>query len=125
MLDKLRGINDSDFRNNNNNNGGGGGTNLNLQNYGLDQPPLSLPTIEDFIENGAPPPPPLPQGGGGQNISFNNNVPRPLTRNNFDGLSSRPFVLPNIDNNGKIGNGFDRCNGRTTSCTSRKTKARD
>ena len=42
-LDKLRGISGNDFRNNNNNNnsGGGGGTNINLQNYGLDQPPPS------------------------------------------------------------------------------------
>ena len=53
-----------------NNPGVGGGTNLNLQNYGLGQPPPSLPTIEDFIENGAPPPPPLPQGGGGQNLEI-------------------------------------------------------
>ena len=105
-LDKLRGISGNDFRNNNNSNnsGGGGGTNINLQNYGLDQPPPSLPTIDDFIENGVPPPPPLPPGGGGQNIPFNNNIPRPPTQNNFDILSNRPFVLPNIDNNGKIGN---------------------
>ena len=81
-----------------------GGTNLNLQNYGLHQSPPSLPTIENLIENGIPPPPPLPPGGGGQNISFSNNVPRPPTQNNFDILFSRPFVLPNIDNNGKIGN---------------------
>ena len=63
-LDKLRGVSGNDFRNNNNNNnpGSGGGTNLNLNNYGLDQSPPSLPTIEEFIENGAPP------GSGGQNI---------------------------------------------------------
>ena len=105
-LGKLRGVSRNDFKNNNNNNnpGGGRGTNLNLQNYGLDQPPPSLTTIEDFIENGVPSLPPLPPGGGVQNILFNNNVPRPPTQNNFDVLSSRPFVLPNIDNNGKTGN---------------------
>ena len=62
-----------------------------------------MPTIEDFIENGAPPP--LPLGGGGQNISFNNNIPGLPTQNNFDIISNnRPFTLPTIDNNGKIGN---------------------
>ena len=62
-----------------------------------------MPTIEDFIENRIPPP--LPPGGGVQNISFNNNIPRRSTQNNSDMISNnRPFVLPNIDNNGKIGN---------------------
>ena len=55
-LDRLRGINSNEFKNNNNNNAGGGGnsggTNLNLENYGLNQPPPSLPTIEDFVDNG-------------------------------------------------------------------------
>ena len=55
-LDRLRGINNNEFKNNNNNNarGGGnsGGTNLNLENYGLNQPPPSLPAIEDFVDNG-------------------------------------------------------------------------
>ena len=100
-LDRRRGISGgNDFRNynNNNNNPGGGGTNLNLNNYGLDQPPPSLPTIEDFIENGAPPPD-VPASG--QNIPFNANVPRVLNQNNF---TPSTFVLPNIDNNGKIGN---------------------
>ena len=100
-LDKLRGISGSDFRNNNNNHGSGGGTNLNLNNYGLDQPPPSLLTIEDFIENGAPLP--LPPGGGGQNILFGANVQLPQN-NNFTPSDNGPFVLPNIDNNSKIGN---------------------
>ena len=104
-LDALRGITGNNFKNNNNNNnlGGGGGTNLNLQNYRLDQPPPSLPKIKDFIENGILPPPPLPPRGGGQNISFNN-IPRPPPQDNFNVISSRPFVLQIIDNNGKIGN---------------------
>ena len=92
-LDRLRGISSN---NNNNNNlggdGGDGGTNLDLNNYGLNQPPPSLPSIEDFIENGAPLP--LPPGGGGQNISFDNNIPRQSTQNNFD-IVDDPFVLPN------------------------------
>ena len=47
-LDRLKGTDNNEFRNNNNNAGGGGnsgGTNLNLENYGLNQPPLSLPNI--------------------------------------------------------------------------------
>ena len=106
-LDRLRGIGRTNFNDNNNNNNNninpGGGTNLN--NFSL-VPPPSLPTIEDFIENGAPPPPPaFPPGGAGQNISFNN-VPIPPPRNNnFNVIpGSRPFVLSNIDNNDKIGN---------------------
>ena len=98
-LDRLRGIDNGN--NNNNNLGGGsgdGGTNLDLNNYRLNQPPPSLPTIEDFIKNGAPPPPPPADG---QNISFNANVSRRPTQNNF---IPSTFTLPNIDNNGKIGN---------------------
>ena len=101
-LDRRRGISGgNDFRNNNNNNNnnpGGGGTNLNLNNHGLDQPSPSLPTIEDFIENGALP---LDPPTSGQNIPFNANVPRVSNQNNF---TPSTFVLPNIDNNGKIGN---------------------
>ena len=58
------------FNNNNNNNnnsnnsaagvGNMGGTNLNLYNYELNQPPPSLPRIEDFIDKGGAPPPPQP-----------------------------------------------------------------
>ena len=101
-LDRLRGISNDNNRNNNasgGRGGGGGGTNLDLNNYGLNQPPPTLSTIEDFIENGAPPPP--PPAAGGQNILFNAKVSRPLTQNNF---TPSTFTLPNIDNNGKIGN---------------------
>ena len=104
-LDKLRGINNNDFKNNNNNAGGGGnsgGTNLNLENYEFNQPPPSLPTKEEFIDNGVPPPPPAPGGG---NIPFNNLPKQPsLSKNEFIVSTTTPFVLPNIDNNGKIGN---------------------
>ena len=116
-LARLRGISRTSFNDNNNNNNnnnhinpGGGGTNLNF-NPG---PPPSLLNIEDFIENGAPPPF-FPPGGAGQNIPFNNvptppprNAPIPPPRNNFNLIpGSRPFVLPNIDDdNGKIGNLF-------------------
>ena len=101
-LDRLRGIDRTNFNDNNNNSNPGGGTNLNNFNLG---PPPSQPNIENFIENGAPPPPPFfPPGGTGQNISFNN-VPIPPPRNNFNVISgNRPFALSNIDNNGKIGN---------------------
>ena len=62
--------------------------------------PPSLPTIEDFIYNGPPPPPPP---AGGTNISFNNNTPFVPPKQNFD-VVNNPFVLPNVGNNGKIGN---------------------
>ena len=101
-LDRLKGINSNDFKNNNNNNTGGnaGGTNLNLDNYGLNQPPPSLPNIEDFIDNGRPPPPPAP---GGTNISFNN-VPKPPPKTDFNVETKNPFVLPTIWGNKGIGN---------------------
>ena len=107
-LDKLKDIKSDNFDNNNNNNnnnfGSGplppaGGTNIDFLNkYGLDKPPPSLPTIEDFIDNGPPPPPPA----GGKNISFNN-TPFAPPKQNFD-ITNNPFVLPNNGNNGKIGN---------------------
>ena len=61
-----------------------------------------------MIENGTNPNnlfPPV-RGGVGQEIPFNNilNGPPP-PQNNFDVIiGKRPFVLPNIDNNGAIGN---------------------
>ena len=104
-LERLKGIDNNEFRNNNSNASGGGnsgGTNLNLKNYGLNQPPPSLPTIEDFIDNGVPLPPPEP---GGENVPFNNLPKQPsLSKNEFNVSTTTPFVLPNIDNNGKIGN---------------------
>ena len=103
-LDKLKDIKNDNFNNNNNNFGSAppppaGGTNIDFLNkYGLDKPPPSLPTIEDFIDNGPPPPPPA----GGTNISFNN-TPFAPPKQNFD-ITNNPFILPNIGNNGKIGN---------------------
>ena len=103
-LDKLKDIKNDNFNNNNNNFGSAppppaGGTNIDFLNkYGLDKPPPSLPTIEDFIDNGPPPPPPA----GGKNISFNN-TPFAPPKQNFD-ITNNPFVLPNNGNNGKIGN---------------------
>ena len=115
-LDKLKDTKSDNFNNKNNNNnnnnnndnnnnfGSGpplpaGGTNIDFLNkYGLDKAPPSLPTIEDFIDNR--PPPPLSVGG--TNISFNN-TPFALPKQNFD-ITNNPFVLPNIGNNGKIGN---------------------
>ena len=105
-LDRLRGINNNEFNNNNNNNAGrggnSGGTNLNLENYTLNQPPPSLPTIEDFIDNGAPPPPPAP---GGENIPFSNLPKQPtFPKNELNVNTTTPLVLPNIYNNENIGN---------------------
>ena len=104
-LDQLRGTTGTNFvnRNNNNNVNPGGGTNVN--NFGSLGPPPSLPNIEDFIENGANPFNPFPPGGGGQNIPFNNNLIQLPPRNDFDVISGKkPFVLPNIDGSGPIGN---------------------
>ena len=75
-------------------------TNIDLNKYGLNIQPPSLPTIEDFIDNDTPPPPPL----GGTNISFNN-MPFLPPKQNLD-IVDNPFALPNIGNNGKIGNGL-------------------
>ena len=103
--DQLRGTTGTNFvnRNNNNNVNPGGGTNVN--NFGSLGPPPSLPNIEDFIENGANPFNPFPPGGGGQNIPFNNNLIQLPPRNDFDVISGKkPFVLPNIDGSGPIGN---------------------
>ena len=101
-LDALRNIKNNDSFNNNNNSGRppppSGDTNIDfLSKYGLDKPP-SLPTIEDFIDNG----PPLPPPASGTNISFNN-TPFVPPKPNFD-ITNNPFVLPNIGTNGKIGN---------------------
>ena len=104
-LDQLRGTTGRNFvnRNNNNNVNPGGGTNVN--NFGSLGPPPSLPNIEDFIENGTNPFNPFPPGGGGQNIPFNNNLTQLPPRNDFDVISGKkPFVLPNIDGSGPIGN---------------------
>ena len=104
-LDQLRGTTGTNFvnRNNNNNVNPGGGTNVN--NFGSLGPPPSLPNIEDFIENGTNPFNPFPPGGGGQNIPFNNNLIQLPPRNDFDVISGKkPFVLPNIDGSGPIGN---------------------
>ena len=99
-LDKFRDRDDNYFNNNNNSNPGGGspGTNIDLNKYGLNVPPPLLPTIEDFIDNGAP----LPPLSGRTNISFNNTTFTP-PKQNFD-VVNNPFVLLNIGNNGKIGN---------------------
>ena len=102
-LDRLKGTDNNEFRNNNNNAGGGGnsgGTNLNLENYGLNQPPPSLPNIEDFIDNGGPPPPPAP---GGTNVSFNN-IPKPPPKTDLSIETKNAFILPTIWGNKGIGN---------------------
>ena len=102
-LDKPRDIRNDNFNYNNDSRppSPAGRTNIDFLNkYGLDRPPPSLPTIEDFIiDNGPPPPPPA----SGTNISFNNNTPFVPPQQNFD-IVNNPFVLPNIGNNGKIGN---------------------
>ena len=104
-LDKFKDINSNDFKNNNNNNnnsatGNTGGTNLNLGNYGLNQPPPSLPNIEGFIDNGGPPSAP----GGETNISFNN-LPKPPPKTDFNVVETKnPFVLPTIWGKKRIGN---------------------
>ena len=102
-LDRLKGIGNNEFRNNNNNAGGGGNsgeTNLNLENYGLNKPPPSLPNIEDFIDNGGLPPPPAP---GGTNVSFNN-IPKPPPKTDLNIETKNTFILPTIWGNKGIRN---------------------
>ena len=102
-LERLKGIDSNEFKNNNNNAGRGGnagGTNLNLENYGLNQTPPSLPNIEDFIDNGGPPPPPAL---GGTNVSFNN-IPIPPPKTDLNIETKNPFVLPTIWGNKGIEN---------------------
>ena len=102
-LDKLKGTSnvfDNNNNNNNNNNAGAGGntggTNLNLDNYGLNQPPPSLPRIEDFIDNGGAPPPPQPPSAPMNQNLFNatNLLSTPKTEFNVE--TKNPFILPTI-----------------------------
>ena len=103
-LDKLRGKNDN-FNNNNNYNtrGNTGGTNINLDNYGLNQPPPSLPNIEDFIDNGAPPPPQPPSAPINENL-FNTTNPLSTPKTGFNIETKNPFILRTIWDNKGIGN---------------------
>ena len=115
-LDKLKGtnnvFNNSNSNNNNNNNnnnnarGGGntGGTNLNLDHYGLNQPPPSLPRIEDFIDNGEAPPPPQPPSAPINQNLFNATNQLSTPKTDFNVETKNPFVLPTIWGNKRIGN---------------------
>ena len=105
-LDKLKGTSNV-FNNNNNNAGGGrntGGTNLNLDNYGLNQPPPSLPRIEDFIDNGGAPPPPQPPSAPINQNLFNATNPLSTPKTDFNVETKNPFILPTIWGNKGIGN---------------------
>ena len=108
-LDKLRSKNDNFNNNNNNNNndnnvgGNTGGTNINLDNYGLNQPPPSLPNIKDFIDNGAPPPPQPPSAPFNENL-FNTTNQLSTPKTGFDVETENPFILPTIWDNKGIGN---------------------
>ena len=104
-LDKLRGKNDNFNNNNNNNNVGGntGGTNINLDNYGLNQPPPSLPNIKDFIDNGAPLPPQPRSAPINENLFNTTNQPS-TPKTDFDVETESPFILPTIWDNKGIGN---------------------
>ena len=112
-LDKLKGTNNVFNNNNNNNNnndnnaGGGrntGGTNLNLDNYGLNQPPPSLPRKEDFIHNGGAPPPPQPPSAPINQNLFNATNPLSTPKTDFNVETKNPFILPTIWGNKGIGN---------------------
>ena len=101
-LDKLKGTSnvfDNNNNNNNNNAGAGGntgGTNLNLDNYGLNQPPPSLPRIEDFIDNGGAPPPPQPPSAPINQNLFNATNPLSTPKTEFNVETKNPFILPTI-----------------------------
>ena len=108
-LDKLKGTSNvfEDNNNNNNNNAGAGGntggTNLNLDNYGLNQPPPSLPRIEDFIDNGGAPPPPQPPSAPINQNLFNATNPLSTPTTDFNVETKNPFILPTIWGNEGIG----------------------
>ena len=113
-LERLRGDSRNNNNNNNNNNnknnlGGnsfGGGNNNNL--FGPRGNPLSLPSIEDFLDGGPrlpPPPPPPPPPSISRNLFNSTNaavVPPPLT-DDFNVLINR--APPSIWSKG-IGNGL-------------------
>ena len=103
-LDKLRGINTSFSNNNSNNNNNNNTNNSNLFGPGGD--PLSLPTIEDFLDGGTrplPPPLPGPSVNLGKNL-FKSEPPvfRSLT-SEFDVSAKIRAPPPNISATG-IGN---------------------
>ena len=80
------------------------GTNLNLVNYGLNQPPPSLPRIEEFIDNGGASPPPHPPSAPiNQNI-FNATNPLSTPKTDFNVKTKNSFILPTIWGNKGIGN---------------------
>ena len=79
-------------------------TNLNLDNYGLNQPPPSLLRIEDFIDNGWAPPPPQPQSAPINQNLFNATNPLSTPKTDFNVETKNPFILPTIWGNRGIGN---------------------
>ena len=114
-LDKPKGnsnVFNNDNNNNNNNNAAGGrnmgGTNLNLDNYGLNQPPPSLPRIEDFIDNGGAPPPPQPPSAPINQNLFNATNPLSTPKTDFNVETKNHFILPTIWGNKGIGNDIFR-----------------
>ena len=116
-LDKLKGTSNVFNNNNNNNNnsnndagrgGNTGGTNLNLDNYGLNQPPPSLPRIEDFIDNGGAPPPPQPQSAPINQNLCNATNPLSTPKTDFNVETKNHVILPTIWGNKGIGNDIFR-----------------
>ena len=81
-----------------------GGTNLNLDNYVLNQPPPPLPGIEDFIDNGGAPPPPQPPSVTINQNLFNATNPLSTPKTDFNVETKNLFVLPTIWGNKRIGN---------------------
>ena len=81
-----------------------GGTNLNLDNYGLNQPPPSLPRIEDFKDNGGAPPPPQPPSAPNNQNLFNASNLLSTPKTGFNVETKNPFVLPTIWGNKGTGN---------------------
>ena len=72
--------------------------------YGFNQPPPSLPRIEDFIDNGGAPTPPQPPSAPINQNLFNATNPLSTPKTDFNVETKNPFILPTIWGNKGIGN---------------------
>ena len=103
-LDKLRGTKTSFFNDRNNNNNNNDNPDLFGGPGGL---PLTLPSLEDFVDGGGPPQPPPADAPLNLNSPslFESNRPPLAPRSNF--FEPFPYNAPSyigFDNNGQIGN---------------------
>ena len=72
--------------------------------YGFNQPPPSLPRIEDFIDNGGAPTPPQPPSAPINQNLFNATNPLSTPKTDFNVETKNPFILSTIWGNKGTGN---------------------